>query len=101
MLKSLALALALLGLPAVASAQVVVPAHCPPGFVHEGAYCVGEGERYPFADFLRGGRFFGRPFHRRFGRPGFGGMGRPGFGHGPVYRPPSRPGAGHGRPGRP
>jgi hypothetical protein len=60
--------LILLALTSPASAQVVVPAQCPAGFRHEGAFCVGEEggtiHRIPYADFMRGGRYFGRPFYR-------------------------------------
>jgi len=98
MLKALALALAMLGIPTVASAQMVVRAHCPPGFVHEGEYCVGEGHRLPFSDFMAGGRWFGRPFIRPWNRPGYGGMGRPHGGFSPIHRPPSRPPSSHHRP---
>jgi len=103
-MRKLAFAIALAALPTVANSQVVIPAHCPPGFIHEGSYCVSGEERYPFADFLRGGRFFGRPFHRNtvIVRPPIG-MGRPGYGHGrpSPLRPPHQGGMGrpegHGR----
>jgi hypothetical protein len=54
--------------PSIAAAQVVLPSQCPQGFRHEGAYCVGEEggamHRIPYNDFLRGGRYWGRPFPR-------------------------------------
>ena len=89
-------AMVLLGTTSMVSAQVVIPAHCPPGFVHEGEYCVGEGHRLPFSDFIRGGRFFGRPFIRPWNRPGYSGMGRPAIGHRSVHNATPRSRSGHG-----
>ena len=47
-----------------ADAQVAVPVHCPFGYVHNGGFCVQGIHRIPFADFMRGGRYWGRPFPR-------------------------------------
>ena len=83
-MKVLAISVLLL-LPSLASAQVVVPGHCPFGYAHRGGFCVQGIHRYPFADFMRGGRYWGRPFphHGTVIRPGHGA----GIGHGPVQRP--------------
>ena len=45
-----------------ADAQVMMPAHCPFGYAHRGGFCVQGIHRIPFADFMRGGRYWGRPF---------------------------------------
>lgn len=78
--------------PAAAQTVVAPTSVCPAGYHHEGEMCVlhegGHVYRYPYRDFLRGGRFFGRGgFHvhrrpvivHRPGRPGTG-IGRPGGG---------------------
>ena len=80
------IALAFILTPAIAGAQVVMPAvHCPLGYAHRGGFCVQGIHRIPFADFMRGGRYWGRPFphHGTVIRPGHGA----GIGHGPVQRP--------------